>query len=144
MNELLNALLRNYGLSEVPGLASNPEIIKMFHETEHADIVSDETAWCSACLIYYCKSLNYEHPKDLLARSWLKIGTKVFKPRLGDIAVLWRDSPTSYKGHVCLYISCTKELVYVLGGNQSNKINISAYGVDRVLGYRRLVKLSVT
>jgi uncharacterized protein (TIGR02594 family) len=141
MQEILLEMLSYYGLKEIAGDKHNPEIVAMFKELGFDSVKDDETAWCSASLNYVCKKLGYERSGALDARSWLKMPIKVLKPTLGDIVVLWRESPTSWKGHVGLFISQDINNVYVLGGNQGNMMNISPYPRDRVLGYRQVHKI---
>ena len=143
MKEILLEMLSHYGLKEVSGSEHNPEIVAMFAEIGFDYIKDDETAWCSAALNYFCKRLGYERSGALDARSWLKMSVKVLKPSLGDIVVLWRESPESWKGHVGLYISEDKDRgrIYILGGNQSNMISISGYPREQLLGYRQVKKI---
>jgi uncharacterized protein (TIGR02594 family) len=141
MQDLLLEMLSQYGLSEYAGSNHNPEILAMFDEIGFDWIDDDETAWCSACLNYFCKKLGYERSGKLDARSWLRMPIHVLKPTLGDIVVLWRDSPTSWKGHVGLFISQRANVIYVLGGNQGNQISIMPYSTSRVLGYRQVHKI---
>ena len=142
MNELLIELLKFYGLKEVFGPESNPEILKMFKEIGYSWVKDDSTtAWCSAALNYFCKKLGYERSGKLDARSWLKTGYEVKEPNIGDIVVFWRNKINSWEGHVGLYINEEKEGIYTLGGNQENMIKISPYPKSRVLGYRRLRKI---
>ena len=141
MEELLLEVLKHYGLQEVSGPNSNPHIIEFFEEIGYKVADDSETAWCSAMLNYFCKHLGYQRSGELTARSWLKVGTKVDTPQLGDIVVYWRDTPQSWKGHVGMYISEENGLIWTLGGNQNNGLNISLYNKNRVLGYRRLSKI---
>lgn len=141
MTDILLEFLKMYGLKEVEGSEHNPEIVAMFAEIGFDYIKDDETAWCSASLNYVCKKLGYERSGKLDARSWLKMPIMILKPTLGDIVVLWRESPSSWKGHVGLFISQDINTVYVLGGNQNNSISIQSYPRDRVLGYRQVHKI---
>ena len=143
MQEILNEMLKNYGLKEVTGSQHNPSILAMFSEIGFDWVKDDETAWCSASLNYFCKKLGYERSGALDARSWLKMPIHVIKPSLGDIVVLWRDKIDSWKGHVGLYISEDKarKRIYVCGGNQADMISISSYPIERVLGYRQVKKI---
>ena len=145
MQEILNEMLSNYGMQEVAGGESNPEILAMFDELGYDWVTDDSTtAWCSAALNYFCKKLGYERSGDLIARSWLKLPVYVLKPTMGDIIVLWRESEESWKGHVGIFISEDKERkrVYILGGNVNDMISIASYSSERILGYRKLRKLT--
>ena len=138
---LLLEILKYYGLKEVFGKQHNPEIVKMFHEIGYRWVNDDETAWCSAALNYFCFKLSYKRSGKLDARSWLKVGTEVKVPAMGDIVVLWRDNPNGWQGHVGLFISNDTDKIYVLGGNQDNMISIKPYHKSRVLGYRKIEKI---
>lgn len=142
MTDLLLEVLSHYGLSEVDGKESNPEILEFFRELDY-DWVNDDsaTSWCSAMLSFYAKKCGYEYHKELNARGWLKMPVVTLKPRLGDVVVLWRNNPTSWEGHVALFVGWTTNKVYLLGGNQSNQINITAYPRDRIIGIRTLRKI---
>lgn len=142
MNEILMDMLANYGLTEVEGPESNERILEFFREIGYDWVTDDSsTAWCSAVLNYFAKKRGMERSGKLDARSWLKVGEMILDPEVGDIVVLWREKPESWKGHVGLFIARNVKYIYLLGGNQSNAINITAYPRDRVLGYRRLRKL---
>ena len=100
--------------------------------------LKDETAWCSAFVNWVAKTSGYEYSGKLNARSWLNVGESMVKPDIGDVVVFWRESPESWKGHVAFFIKETKGYVYVLGGNQGNKVCIQAYPKNRVLDYKKL------
>jgi uncharacterized protein (TIGR02594 family) len=141
MEELLLEVLKHYGLKEVSGPQVNTHIIEFFKEIGFDWVNSDETAWCSASLNYFCKKLGYERSGKLDARSWLKVGTEVKTPSIGNVVVFWRNKPDSWEGHVALYINEDKDNIFVLGGNQGDSISIAPYQKNRVLGYRSLKKL---
>ena len=138
MNEILEEMLTNYGLSEIDGPLSHPDIMEFFYDIGFSWVRDDSTAWCSAALNYFAKKHMYERSQKLDARSWLKVGEIVLEPKLGDVVVFWRESASSWKGHVGLYINHNEKYVWVLGGNTNNAIGIAAYPRDRLLGYRRL------
>ena len=146
MKDLLYEMLSHYGMREVAGPSSNPEILAFFKELGY-DYVNDDstTAWCSAALSFYAKKCGYEYNKTLAARDWLRIPKQivVLKPQLGDIAVFWRESPSSWKGHVGIFIARDGNIIYTLGGNQENQISIVGYPIDQLLGFRQLHKIEI-
>ncbi len=142
MTEILIDMLSHYGLKEVDGVKSNPEILAMFKELGYNNVKDDSTtAWCSASISYFAKKHGYEYSKQLNARSWLTMPVVVLHPQVGDVVVFWRNDPKGWEGHVGLFISMDEKTVYVLGGNQGNAINISPYPRERVLGFRQLKKI---
>lgn len=124
---------------EIVGGKDNPEIMKYFTEVGNTgDELHDETSWCSAFVNWVCMKAGLDYNKWLNARSHLEYGRRVTKPQLGDKVIFWRESPDSWKGHVGFYIREDDTWIYVLGGNQSNQVKVSAYRKNRVLGYRRM------
>lgn len=140
MKEVLLEMLSHYGMQEVEGPQANPEIVAFFKDLGY-DVKDDETSWCAASLNYYLKQCGYEYTGKLDARSFLKLSVIVLKPTLGDIVVLWRESPESWKGHVGLFINWNTKYVWLLGGNQGNALSITAFPRERVLGCRRANKI---
>lgn len=137
--ELIKILFSQFGIKEVPGEQDNPEILKYFKEIGVDESwIKDETAWCSAFANWAAFKAELPKSGKLNARSWLDVGEHVCKPSIGDIAVFWRESPESWKGHVAFFIRETETHVYVLGGNQNNSVSIKPYSKDRLLEYRRL------
>lgn len=141
MEELLLFVLKHYGIKEVVGDVDNPDIVAMFKEIGFEWVKDDETSWCSASLNYFCKRTGFQRSGKLDARSWLKVGTEVKEPELGDIVIFWRNKIDSWEGHVAIFISKDKDFVYCLGGNQNNMLCIAPYPAYRVLGYRKLKKV---
>lgn len=139
---LINIALSQIGIKEIAGRKDNPEVLKYFDELGFDGAkLKDETAWCSAFVNWVAKKSGVEFTGKLTARSWLKAGEKVAKPKIGDIVVFWRESPRSWKGHVGFFIRETKDWIYVLGGNQADQVKISAYRKNRLLQYRRISKV---
>ncbi|CAL2077752.1 conserved protein of unknown function [Tenacibaculum sp. 190524A02b] len=139
MNKILEIALSQIGIKEVKGSADNPEVLKYFDEIGfNGRKLHDETAWCSAFANWVAKTAGMQFTGKLNARSWLKVGREVTSPQMGDVVVLWRESPNSWKGHVGFFIRKTNRHIYILGGNQRNSVCIIAYPINRLLQYRRL------
>lgn len=130
------------GEKEISGSKHNPKIIEWFDMVGHGWVKDDETAWCAAFVGAVLEEAGYKGTGSLAARSYLKWGKKVEKPSYGDIVVFWRGSKNGWQGHVAFYVKETANYVYVLGGNQSNSVNIARYPKSRVLGYRKPSSLS--
>lgn len=137
---LLNIAASNYGLHDIAGDSSNAEVLRFFTETNHIDIVDDETSWCSSYLCWCAQNVKLEGSASLLARSWLDIGIPVEQPKTGDVVIFWREKEKSWQGHVSIFINEDPEThqVYCLGGNQDDKVCVKPYPSEQVLGYRRL------
>ncbi len=127
------------GTKEYQGDADNPDVIKYLQSVDSLSVSAqrnDETSWCSAFINWCMEQSGFNGTDNAAARSWLNWGNKIELPQVGCITVLWRESPDSWKGHVGFFIRETSSYVYLLGGNQSNEVNISRYPKNRVLGYR--------
>lgn len=132
--------LSQIGVTEIKGADHNPDILQYFQDIGQSWVKDDETAWCSAFINWVAHHAHCERSKKLNARSWLGVGEWVNNEKYleGDICIFWRDSLRSWKGHVGMYIGESQESIYVLGGNQSNQVNIKPYPKSRLLAVRRL------
>lgn len=132
------------GTKEIPGKNHNPVVVRWLRKLA-SWINDDETAWCSAFVNFCADEAGYESTGKLNARSWLDIGQhlELAEARKGDVITLWRGSPDGWQGHVAFldHHNPTRGLVYLLGGNQNNEVNITAYPQGRVIGVRRLRSL---
>lgn len=140
MEKLLKIAFNELGTEEFVGEEHNPEVLKYAKETKIPGVDTDEVAWCSTFVNWVAWKAGLEISGKANARSWLNIGTRVTIPEPGDIVVFWRESPQSWKGHVAFFlgISADKKRVYCIGGNQGNRVSVSAYRLDTVLAYQRL------
>lgn len=93
--------------------------------------------------------LRLPRSKDLLARSWLKVGRSINldEAQVGfDVVILKRGAKNqpgpavlTLPGHVGFFSGLDESFVQILGGNQDDTVSISPYPVSRVLGVRRLL-----
>lgn len=127
-----------YGTEEFVGIKHNPEVLKYFTKIGQKWVKDDETAWCAAFLGYCLEMAGVKSTKALNARSYLTWGKPSIKPKFGDIAVFWRVAPNTAFGHVGFFIRADKANVWVLGGNQSNAVNIQKFPLSQVLQYRTI------
>jgi uncharacterized protein (TIGR02594 family) len=129
------------GTREIPGKKDNPIIIRWLRSFA-AWVTSEETPWCSAFANAMAKETGYERTGKLNARSWLDVGLeiKLKDAKRGDVVILTRGNPKGWEGHVAFLDFHDKKTgqLYLLGGNQSNAVNVSTYPVTRLLGIRRL------
>ena len=140
------------GIKEVPGALSNPHIFAML-KLDNDWPEDDKVPWCSAYVNYVAWLLGLKRTKSLRARSWLSLNQTVSwnYAEVGfDIVILKRGGKNQpgaeiikAPGHVGFFAGFSKkdDLVGVLGGNQSDGVNIAKYSKKRILGIRRLTKL---
>lgn len=125
------------GQHGIPGSKHNPRIIQYFSSVS-GNVNDDDTPWCSAFANWVMEQANIAGTGLANARSWYTWGQPLpdSAPVYGAIAVLWRGSPSSWKGHVGFYVGREGDRLFLLGGNQGNAVNISHYRISRLLGFR--------
>lgn len=136
---MFHAALAQYGVREIPGKRHNPRIIGWLKRLGFP-FRDDETPWCGTAMANAAELAGLTPPPQAYrARSWLNFGFARSEPELGDVVVLWRGSPDGWQGHVGIFIGWTpdRRQIYLLGGNQGNRMDISPYPARRILGVRR-------
>lgn len=123
------------GEREVPGSVHNNRILE-YHGITTLDAKTDEVPWCSSFVCWVMEKAGFTSTRSAAARSWLSWG-KPCAPLVGAIVVLKRGTQ-AWQGHVGFVVSfnSAQDEVHVLGGNQSNAVNIKSFSTDDVLGYR--------
>jgi uncharacterized protein (TIGR02594 family) len=129
--------LNELGVQEVIGPQSNPRISEYLSTVKLEK--DDEIPWCAAFVSWCLKQAGLEIPKPAtgLARSFLNWGKEIPKFKLGCIAVL-RRGQLGWQGHVCFPLDFNRSdnMLYCLGGNQSNRVSIEAYSISRLISFR--------
>lgn len=139
MQAVYNAAQEYLGLEEYPGARHNPEIVAFAAATGNEWVQDDETPWCASFVGAVLAQVGLQGTGRLNARSYVDWGNAVDlnDAQQGDVVVFWRESPSSWKGHVGFYAGVRGDKVLVLGGNQGNKVSIAEYPVSRLLTVRR-------
>lgn len=126
------------GVKEIPGTKSHPQIIALAKDTG-LDLIykNDDTPWCGVFVAGTLKRAGREPLKGfsaLRAKDWSTWGIKVTGPaEYGDILVFQREGG----GHVGYYVGEDSDCYHVLGGNQSNSVNITRILKSRCIAIRR-------
>ena len=131
----LSAAWAELGVREVKGSKNEARVLAYYREAGHGEVGNDEVPWCAAFMGAMLKRGGCEGSGSLMARSYLKWGVALTEAELGAVAVLSRGSDPAL-GHVGFVIGATKGKVFLLGGNQSDSVNISAFDARKVLGFR--------
>lgn len=139
MSYLLKIALSQYGVKEIAGENDSSQIMQYAKDLKWDWYKHDEIAWCALFINWVAWKAGYEFTNKANARSFLDIGEIVENPEIGDIIILERGN-SSWQGHVGLFINFYEEQVLILGGNQSDSVNISKYNKSKILGFRKLKK----
>ena len=127
--------LAELGIRRFPPGSINPRIVEY---NNHTNLVGydDKISWCSSFVNWCMTHAGIRGTGSALARSWLEWGRPLERPVYGCIAVLTRDDPASWKGHVGFYLRHDDAHVHLFGGNQLEAVRELAYPVGEVIGYR--------
>jgi len=117
---------------------NNPKVVAYFKDSGNPGVTDDETAWCAAFVGAMLKRAGIKGTGKLNARSYLDWGTPVERKNAqpGDV-VVFRRGNSSWQGHVAFFVKDRGALIEVLGGNQSNAVNVKGYQASALLGIRR-------
>jgi len=128
---------RLVGTREDMSERSSPTILTWARDL-NIDYRSDDVPWCGL-FVAHCIGATLPDEQlpnsPLWARGWLKFGERS-DPKRGAVLVFWRGSQTASTGHVGFYHSEDSTAYHVLGGNQSNAVNVARIAKSRLLDAR--------
>ncbi len=138
MSKALQLAFEELGVKEIAGSQHESRILQYADESGMGSINDDETPWCSVFANWICTKLDLPKSGKPNARSWVNVGKTTHQPKPGDIVVFWRESITSWKGHVGFYLghSPDQSKIFCLGGNQGNEVSIAPYDAAKVLRFQ--------
>ena len=134
---LLLEALKLYGTQELSGSENNPTIIAWAKEVGGwigSWYNRDSIPWCGLFMAVVAKRAGLPYNQHALrALSWSGWGVHAKEPMLGDVLTFTRSGG----GHVGIYVGEDKHCFHVLGGNQSDEVNISRIAKHRLYEARR-------
>lgn len=128
------------GVKEIPGSGDNPQIVEYQKYSTVKNLFgwADSVPWCATFVCWCLEKSGMTSTNSATARSYEHWGVSTKdNPLPGDIIIFWRESLSSGKGHVGFFLKKVGNSVYVLGGNQSDSVNVSMYTLDRMRDIRR-------
>lgn len=132
--KVITEALKLYGVQEVVGPKHNPVILGWAKTLGLTQYNADEIPWCGLFVAYVVKQAGYNFVANpLWARNWANFGVGVKRAALGDILVFARNGG----GHVGFYVGEDANCFHVLGGNQSNEVNVTRILKSRCVSIRR-------
>jgi uncharacterized protein (TIGR02594 family) len=155
---MLLEAIKLHGTLETPGTGDNPIILGWADEVGAAAGASmyakwaagwyndDSTPWCGLFMAVCAVRANLDNrperrppEKYLSAIEWDTFGFEVLEgAKLGDVLVFQRPGG----GHVGMYVGEDSTAYHVLGGNQSDTVNVTRVAKHRCIGIRRVPYLS--
>ena len=124
------------GITEIPGPASNPIILRWGQEIHAPAFLNDDVAWCAVYanrLAMACQFPLSGTGYDLLrARSFVSWGQRLDYEALGAWMVFGRPEGA----HVGLYLGETKNAYRVHGGNTNNRVGVAWVAKSRLIARR--------
>ena len=124
--------VKEIGVAEIAGADSNPRINEYLKTVGMSPC--DEIPWCAAFVNWTFKQAFMEGTNNAMARSYLSWGIRC-NPRIGAVVVFDRPGAAPGSGHVAFRLDESAGMVYVIGGNQGNRVGIGRYPANLVLGY---------
>lgn len=90
--------------------------------------------WCADFMNFVLRRSGGAGTHSRAARSFLKYGKKLDSPRVGAIAIMYRKGLNN--GHVGIVRGTDGQgNPIIISGNHGNKVMISTYAKERVIGY---------
>lgn len=140
----LRVALNLYGTLEAAGSRDNPQIMAWAKACREAGIdvkgyTADSVPWCGLFMAYVMLEADRVAEAKaiggtLWALNWSKFGEAGGQPELGDILTFTRNGG----GHVGFYIGEDSAYYFVLGGNQSDRVNIMRLKKGRMHACRQV------
>lgn len=128
---VLTAAMGEYGVKEVSGPKNNPRVLK-YHAATKLKAGSDAVAWCSSFVNWVVQQVSLKSTESAAARSWQRMfPNHPGSPQVGDICVFSRGTNPN-QGHVAFFVAETESNIFVLGGNQSQAVNVKPYPKSRL------------
>lgn len=128
----LKIAMGEVGTKEIKGSAHNKRVLE-YHSVS-GGFGEDEVPWCASFVNWVMlrsgetKTVSY----PARAKSWGDYGIGIHSPRVGAIAVKTRIGG----GHVGFVVAVRGNSLYLLGGNQSDEVNIRRYRVQDFVTFR--------
>jgi uncharacterized protein (TIGR02594 family) len=126
------------GQREVAGSRANPRIMEYHKSSGYwgRDDSGGTNAWCGSFVNWAIEKAGLQGPKDAFrAREWANWGNGVSlaNARYGDVVVIRNGD--NY--HVGFYAGREGNTIKLLGGNQSDSVNVSNFSASSVYAVRR-------
>ena len=124
-----------FGQCERAGAASNDRVLALYRDAGHDEVRGDEVPWCAAFVGACLKRAGITGTKSLRARSYADWGKPVEDGTIGAVAVFSRGADPAL-GHVGFVVGTSNKTLFILGGNQKDCVNVTAFDSSRLIALR--------
>ena len=127
--------LNEQGVEEIDGPKANPRILEYFKSAKFwgMDDSTAKNAWCGCFVAWVMDKAGYDIATEAFrAKEWMNrwpAGRRIEKPIYGAVAVMVRKGG-GHVGFVMGSIPGKPHLLAILGGNQSDEVNVTAFPQD--------------
>lgn len=121
------------GQKEVPGSGDNPRVVEYHASAGGAS--PDSVPWCASFVNFCITQAGLVGTNSKAARSWTNWGRDAGSLVPGCIVVLSRGADVT-KGHVGFCVGERPGWISLLGGNQSDAVNIADFPASRLVAKR--------
>lgn len=123
------------GVKEIPGAKDHPVIVDALRAANYPErLIHDEVPWCAAIVCLWLEMAGLKSTDSAAAASYLNWGKNIEYGRPGCIVMIPRNGGSGY--HVGLYDREDNLGVWVLGGNQGDKVCTKRFGWNSVEEFR--------
>lgn len=130
----LNTARQYIGTTEIKGPKHN-SIIVNWRKKLKSWMLDDDNPWCGDFVAHCLQENGLPYPKNYFrALEWKDYGALLRNDRLAPGAILVFQRPGG--GHVGFYVGEDATHYHVLGGNQSNQVNIMRLEKNRLVTAR--------
>ncbi|WP_413492386.1 TIGR02594 family protein [Morganella psychrotolerans] len=115
--------------------AGSTSIDQMWRDSKLSGLVgtAKSVPWCAGFVNAMLERSGIRSPRKDSSGSYDNFGQKLSEPKYGCIVRFSRSGG----GHVGFCVGKTENgSLLILGGNQSDSVNIKSFGTDRVIAYR--------
>jgi uncharacterized protein (TIGR02594 family) len=137
MPRAIQEAVKLIGVVEAPGPKNNSVITdwqKEIGDRANAWYTQDSIPWCGLFVaVVVLRTGRAPVQNYLRARDWADWGEASHRPCVGDILIFARQGG----GHVGFYVGENATSYYVLGGNQSDAVNITKISKHRLVCVRQ-------
>lgn len=119
------------GQKEADGDEDNPEIVE-YHTATNMGPRPDSVPWCASFVSWCLEKCGIKSTRSAWARSYLLYGSPYFNKE-GSICVFKRGLTS---GHVGFFVKEDKNMIWILGGNQHDSVNVTAFPKADLLAVR--------